>query len=107
MDVDWWHVATVVVLGIALGCEAIGAYAAQKAKFREEEIQYGERRSIPHWLFLRPAGEGEYDDWAYRFDPLTPAFGSLARGFGRLAVAALFLVLFAFHQSLPILGKLS
>ena len=34
MDVDWWHVATVVVLALALGCEAIGAYTAQKERLK-------------------------------------------------------------------------
>ncbi len=107
MDVDWWHVATVAVLALALGCELLGAYCAQKQRFRDEDLHLNYRSSPLHWLFLYRT-EGTIEPyWTFRFAPLTPAFGSFARGFGRLAVAALFLVLFAFDQSLPILGKLS
>ena len=120
MDVDWWHVATVVVLALALGCEAIGAYCAQKERLLGWRGTLFGRAGVN-----RSPGDGKITGWSrlwlktvpsrsedlpyvdYRESILDPEFGTLARGIGRLAVAALFLVLFAFDQSLPILGKLS
>lgn len=109
MEVDWWHVATVVVLALALGCEAIGAYCAQKGRLIQDGYP-GTVKPPPRssWIWLRRTPietNPEQFRSHYREQHLDPADGTFARGIGRLSVALLFLLRFAFHQPPPFLGS--
>lgn len=117
MDVDWWHMATVVVLGLALACEVIGAYSAQKERLKDwrgrlftptrpEERPSGRVKSWSR-LWLKAAPHERFPgviDAVYRESVFDPESGSFMRGVGRLSVALLFLLRFAFHQPPPFLS---
>ena len=98
--VDWWHLATVVVLSVALFGEAVGAYCAQKGRFQGAQFMpAGQRRHFWVRLWLR-----NYDPphgWRVREEVLSSEFAPVARGVSRLMVALMFLVRFAAGQPSP------
>ena len=128
MDVEWsmWHVASVVILALAIVLEAVGAYCAQKERVAkwagrlvaprslEKDGQTtffrGRRRSITPWarLWLRSVEHEEYPgviDAVHRAKSLDPEIGPVLRGVARLSVATLFLARFASGQPPPFSGS--
>lgn len=98
MDVDWWHIASVAVLGGALGLEIIGAYCAQKERLllRSGNVPMHPRRYWWVHLFLREVrGTSRQVE---RLGALPPELGPVARGLGRIGAGTLFLVRFADGQ---------
>lgn len=100
MDVDWWHIASVAVLGGALGLEIIGAYCAQKERLliRTGNVPLHTWRYWWAHLFLREVKRTSRQE--QRLGALPSELGPVARGFGRVAVGTLFLVRFADGQPL-------
>ena len=98
--VDWWHLATVVVLSVALFGEAVGAYCAQKGRLaRQRSVPLGQRRHFWARLWLKDYGPGH--GWRVRERVLAPEVAPVARGVSRLLVALMFLVRFAAGQPPP------
>ena len=98
---DWWHLATVVVLSVALFGEAVGAYCAQKGRFekRNGRFPFKLRRNLWARLWLKAPSPG--NPQGTREQIVSSEFGPVARGLSRFAVALVLLARFAAGQPSP------
>ncbi len=99
--VDWWHLATVVVLALALVGEAVAAYCAQKARFEARHGRVPLKPRRYRWARLWRKEVDSHGGQENRENVIPSELGPVVRGLSRLAVALVFLVRFAAGQPPP------